>query len=227
MGTEAFWVPLAVSALGSTAEAVNQRNANNKAQGVETQNILQQQDLENTAANGAKNLTKAIANSSPAALANKSEGQFVQTLRNNEAGASNTGSNTTSDNNLFGQSVSALPTSTVGSSRFKQGNAAAQTEVGQYGTDLANSMANINAPVLQRQQEGQGMQSYATGLNLLNGQSQSENFVNQLRAEAAGQANPYVSAVSGLLTKGASAYAKNTPWQSSTQTDPFTGASLG
>jgi hypothetical protein len=73
-------------------------------------------------------------------------------------------------------------------------------------------MANINAPVLQRQQEGIGMQDYATGLNLLGGQSQSENFVNQLRAEAAGQANPYVSAISGMLTKGASAYAKNTPY---------------
>jgi hypothetical protein len=215
VGTEAFWVPLVLSAVGTGAEAVNQRNANNRAQGVETQNIIQQQQLENEANVGAKNLTRQIANSSPAAVANKQEGAFVQNLRQNEAGAS-AGGSTTNDNDLFGQSTSGLPSSTVGSSRFKQDNATAQTQVNQYGSDLAKTMSNINAPVIQRQEEGLGMQDYATGLNLLQGQSQGENFVNQLRAEAAGQANPYVSAIAGMFTKGANAYSKNTPFPGST-----------
>lgn len=195
MGTEAFWIPAVISAVGSGAQYVNTRNANNRAQDVEASNIMQQQQDQQKANAGAQALAKNIATSNPTALKNDATGQYVQELRRNAAGAT---SGTTGDDNLNGQSVSALAPNVNGSSRYKSDVNNSQGVVQGFGNSLANEMGTIDSTVRQRQNEGVAMQNYGTELNGLNQQSWGQNFVNQLRAQTAGQANPWVSMFSNL-----------------------------
>jgi hypothetical protein len=87
-------------------------------------------------------------------------------------------------------------------------------------------MSAIDSAVRQRQNEGLAMQTLGTNLNLLGGQSQMSNWVNQLRAQAASKANPYASLFSSILGDTANSMSKNgLPWGSSTNT-PSSGLAL-
>jgi hypothetical protein len=208
VGTEAFWIPAAIAALGTGANYVNQRNANNREQGVETQNILDQQALQQKGAGQAAQLTQQIAKDNPTAIQGQATGDYVAQLRKNAAGSTQ-GGGTSPSSSLFGASVSALAPSTVGGSRYNAGTAASQQQVQDYGNNLAGEMGGIDAAVRQRQNEGLSMQDLATSLNTLGAQSNSTNFVNQLRAATAGQQNPWVSLVGNALQAGGSAAAAN------------------
>lgn len=202
MGTEEFWVPAVLAAVGGGAEAVNQKNASNRAQTAETQNILDQQKMEGQASAGARALTSQIAQSNPAQLQGKATGDYVAQLRKNAAGS---GTGTGNAKNQFGQSTSALAPVNA-NARYTGDVAKSQGEVGAYGNTLADEMGGIDAAVRQRQNEGLDMSTYATGLQGLNQQSFGTNFVNQLRAQAAGQANPWVSLGAGMLAAGGKNY---------------------
>lgn len=189
-------------------QAVNQSNANSRAQSAEVQGIQQQQQLREQANSQVKNLTSQIANNNPQQLANQEQSQFVNTLRKNEAGSEAPGATGSNDTN-FGAPVSALGQPAGASSRYKADTAAAQKQTQQYGNDYAGQMSAIDSAVRQRQNEGLAMQTLGTNLNLLGGQSAGTGFVNALRAQSAGQTSPWASLFSGLLTKGASGMANN------------------
>jgi hypothetical protein len=55
--------------------------------------------------------------------------------------------------------------------------------------------------------QGLALNTLGTNLNTLGAESYTKNFVDQLRSQAAGQANPWVGLFSNMLQKGASAYA--------------------
>ena len=207
MGTEAFWVPAAVSAIGTGVTYENNKAANDRQQTAETQNIIQQEQLQNKAASGANALTQQIAKDSPTQIQANATGKYVAQLRKNAAGTTATSSS--GDKNLFGQPVSALPTSVNGSSRYQTGTANSQSEVQSYGNTLANELGGMDAPVRERQNEGAAMQGYGTALNGLNLSSWGTNFVNQLRAAAAGQPNPWAALAGGMATGAGGALAKS------------------
>lgn len=207
----AFLAPALLSAAGTGLQYVNQKQANDRANAAEMTNEQEQQGLAAEANSGARSIARKIGNSSPGATANTESGAFVKALRANAAGAQ-TSAGTTGGTGLDPTaSVSALPTTSVGSSRFKQDNATNQDNVQSYGSGLAKAMGAINAPILQRQDEGVDMQNYGTGLGLLQGQSNGLNFVNRLRAASSGQANPYLSLAGGLLQGAGNTWSKNTP----------------
>lgn len=209
MGTEEFWVPAVIAAVGGGAEAINQKNANNRAQTTETQNILDQQKLEGQASAGARALTSQIAQDNPAQIQGKATGDYVAQLRKNAAGS---GSGTGNAKNQFGMPTSSLAPAAGANPRYASAVSDSQGQVGSYGGTLADEMGGIDAAVRQRQNEGLGMSTYATGLQGLNQQSFGTNFVNQLRTQAAGQANPWVSLFSGMAAAGGKNYkGKGTP----------------
>jgi hypothetical protein len=70
-------------------------------------------------------------------------------------------------------------------------------------------MSAVDAAVRQRQNEGLAMQTLGTNLNLLGAQSGATGFVNQLRAQAAGQTSPWASLFSNILGGTANSAAKN------------------
>jgi len=226
IGTEAFWIPAVLAAVSAGGQAVNQSNANQRAQNAEVQNIDQQQQYRQQANDQVKNLTQQINTNSPQQLASKEESQFVNTLRNAQAGTAAGGASNT-NSNTFGQPVSALPQNIGGASKSYQNAAnASQKETQQYGNTEAGQMSAIDSAVRQRQNEGLAMQTLGTNLNLLGGQSQMSNWVNQLRAQTAGQSSPWASLFSNILGGTAQSAAKN-GWFAGDNTPQIGGSTMG
>ena len=208
MGTEEFWVPAVLAAVSGGAQYANASNATSRANNAEAQSIADQQQFRNQANSGVQQLTKQIANNQPNALADQAKTAFINTLRQNAAGSTQ-GGNTAPGNTNFGASVSALPPGTVGSSRYKQGTANAQQQIEQFGNTNASEMANADAAVRQRQNEGLAMQTLGTNLNTIGDESYTKNFVDQLRAQTAGQQSPWVSLFSNIAGNLANYGSKN------------------
>ncbi len=202
MGTEAFWVPAALAAVGTGAQFINQNNANKRQQASEVQAIGNQQQIRGNANAQVKQLTDQLAQNTPAQLQGKETGEFVKTLRQNSAGKN------PSDTN-FGQSTSALAPVPSANSRYNSDTAASQKQVQDFGQTNASELSAVDSAVRQRQNEGLAMQTLGSNLQGLNLQSQTQNFVDQLRSQAKGQANPWVSLFGGLAKNGANAYAMN------------------
>jgi hypothetical protein len=218
MGTEEFWVPVALAALSGGAQYANQSKANSRQNAAETQNIIDQQQLQSQANSQVNALTKQIQQNSPAQIAGQATGDYVSQLRKNAAGSTQGGS-TTGGPTTYGASTSALAPNVIGSSRYQADKGTSQQQVEDYGNQYASEMGNLDAAVRQRQNEGLSMNTLATNLNTLNQQSWGKNFVNQLRAQAAGNANPWVSLFAGALGAGAKSYSPNSTPQAAV--NPF------
>lgn len=199
MGTEEFWVPAVISAIGTGAQAINTRSANNAQDASETQAIIDQQKLQNAGAGAASKLTRQVQADTPNQIAAKSTGDYVAALRKNASAQALDG----------GGSTSSLSPVAGANPRYASDVAAANKGVQSYGNTYATDMGNIDAAIRQRQNEGNAMGTLGTQLNGLNAQSNSTNFVDQLRSQVAGQANPWVSLFSALAKNGANAYAMN------------------
>ena len=197
MGTEEFWVPAALALASSGAEYANQSSANKRQQAGETQSIIDQQNLEGKANAQVKALTDQIARNSPNQIQGKATGDYVAALRKSAAGGTPT---------TYGAPTSALAPAVGADPRYAADLASSQKQVSDYGNTYAGEMGQIDAAVRQRQNEGLGMQTLGTNLNTLGAQSYTQNFVDQLKAQAAGQANPWVSLFSGMLGAGAKNY---------------------
>jgi hypothetical protein len=188
VGTEAFWVPALIAAAGTGAQYVNQSNANKRQQTAEVQAIGNQQNIRGQANAQVKALTDQVENNSPAAIQGKATGDYVNTLRKNAAGSTQGAP----------ASASALAPVVGGSSRYNADTATSQKAVQDYGQTNAQELGALDSAVRQRQNEGLAMQTLSGSLNQLGAQSYTQNFADQLRAQAAGQANPWVSLFSQM-----------------------------
>jgi hypothetical protein len=209
MGTEAFWVPAVIAAVGTAAQGANQMAANKREQNSEVQAMDDQQQFRENANSQVKNLTQQIAQNSPDKIAQQETGDFVNTLRKNAAGSAAPGATGSNPSTNFGGPVSALAPASGASSRYNTDTANSQKEVQDYGNTNAQEISAVDSAVRQRQNEGLALNTLGTNLNTLGAESYTKNFVDQLRSKTAGQANPWVSLFSGMLQNGASAYAKN------------------
>lgn len=205
MGTEAFWIPAAIAAAGAGVQYKNQSDATDRENTAQVKNIQDQAGIQQKAAGEARALTSQIASNTPAQLQGKATGDYINTLRRNAAGNTQGGS-TTSGDTTFGASSSALAPASGASANFNADAAKSQNEVSKYGDTYANDMGSIDAAVRQRQNEGLSMNTLGTNLNTLGAQSYTTNFINQLKAQAAGRQNPWMSLLgSTLMAGGASA----------------------
>lgn len=198
-------MPAAVAALGAGTQYVNQKNAASREDAGQAQAIRDQQQIQQEAAGRASALTKQIAANTPNQIQAQATGDYVSQLRKNAAGASQPNAS------------SALAPAAGASSRYNSDVGKSQATVSGYGNTMAGEMGAIDAAVRQRQNEGLAQQTLGTNLNTLGAQSYTKNFVDQLRAKASGQANPWVgllgqlatnygmSAAGGALGKGAGA----------------------
>lgn len=207
MGTEAFWVPAVVSAIGAGTTYANNAQAEKRADHAQTEAIIDQADTRQKANSQVQNLTRAIAQNGPQSEAAKSTGEYVDQLRRNAAGSTQ-GGTTTGGAQTFGQSTSALPPNVKGE-RYAQATASGQKESQAYGNTLAEEMGQLDAATRQRQNEGLGMQTLGTNLNTLGLESYGKNFVDQLRAQVAGRANPWVGLGGNIISNTGGAMSMN------------------
>jgi hypothetical protein len=206
-GTEAFWVPALLAAAGTGVNYVNTQSANARQQAGEVQTIQDQEKLQQQGNSQVKALTNQIAQNTPNQLAAQATGKYVDVLRKNAAGTQKGGSGGASI--LFGQPTSSLPPTINAGSRYKADAAASQNQTEDYGSQLAGEMGQIDAATRQRQNEGLAANTLGTNLNLLGAQSYTQNFADQLRAQAAGQASPWMTLLGGVLQGTAGALSKN------------------
>lgn len=221
MGTEEFWVPAVLAAVGTGASYVNQANATKRADTSEAQAIADQQNIRQKGVQNVNQTVSKIAADNPNALAAKATGSYVDQLRRNAAGSTQ-GGPTTGAPQTFGASTSSLAPGVVGGSRYKSDTANAQREVQSYGNTEASQMADLDAAVRMRQNEGLAMQTLGTNLNTLGASSYAQNFVDQLRAQTAGQPNPWVGLGASLFGNAANFLSKN--WQPGTPSTPGSSA---
>lgn len=185
-------------------------------------NIGQQQQLESKAANEATQLTQQIAKNNPQQIQAQETSAFVNNLRKNQGATNPSGGSL----NPTAGAGSALSPVVGGSARYNADVGNAQTAQEQYGNTTANEVAAVDAAVRQRQNEGLAMNSLATNLNTLGAQSSALNFVNQLRAQAGGQTNPWVSLGTNLLGNAGTSLSKNWPGGVPSTSNSLTGQSL-
>lgn len=196
MGTEEFWVPAALAAVSGGAQYVNKQQAASRQDADETQSIIDQQQLQQKAVGQVSALTKQIGSNTP--QVGKTTGDYVAQLRNNAASAGPKG-------------TSSLAPVSGASSRYGTDVAQSNATVNNYGNTTADEMGQIDSAVRQRQNEGLSMQTLGTNLNTLGAASYTKNFVDQLRAQADGQQNPWVSLFAGMAGNAAKSYTSAGP----------------
>lgn len=94
----------------------------------------------------------------------------------------------------------------IGSDTFKTDAAKAANDVSGYAAKTAGLMARMDAPGIQRQQEGFDYGKLSTDLGLVGRQSQGQSFLDQLRLQGI-RRNAKIDLASGLLMAGAGAAA--------------------
>lgn len=206
----AFLVPAALTALSAGGQYINQNQAESRQNTAEIQALGDQQQLRDQANGQVRALTNQVATDSPGKIAAQSTGDYVAQLRKNAAGSTQGGS-TTNGTQTFGASTSALPPNSVAGANGRYGTdlATGQQEVQDFGNTYAQEMGQIDAATRLRQNEGLSAQTLGTNLNTLGLQSYGQNFVDQLRAQTAGQQNPWLAMASSLVGGAGNAISKN------------------
>lgn len=95
------------------------------------------------------------------------------------------------------QQTGSLPTLATGSARHAADTEAARADVSNYGTRLADIMARVDAPHLQRRQEHQAINRGAVDVGQIANFAQGDDFLARLRASQI-RPNPWVAALSSL-----------------------------
>ena len=193
-------------AIGAAANFINQRNANQRYQGVESEALANQANFRNQANSNVQQETNNIASSSPKALANAEVANAVNTLRKNVGGS--TGTSSTSPTN-FGAPTSATAPVAGASKRYGADTASSGQEVQSYGNTNAANMSAIDSAVNQRKNEALSMQTLQANNDVLNARASLQGFTDQLRARAAGTANPWVSLFANAMGNAGQYFAMN------------------
>ena len=179
MGTEEFWVPAVIAAVGAGAQQVDAHNTAQRQDEQAAQGIrIQGADQQKADTQVAQNIQKLQGSSPEAARANAANA-FITQLRRNSAEST-------------GVPVAG------GSARYKGDIATSNQNITDYGNNLADTQASILAPNLQRQAEGQNSQQLAANLSEIGRQSQANAFLSQLRMRGITN-NPWAQAGGSIL----------------------------
>jgi len=182
----------ALSAVGTGVSAYNQNQTMRKQDSQAASNLIKQQAINSQATQKVDQLNSAIAKSNPDDARKQQTAAYLEAL-----------------NRAAPTQGTVTPATKGASKRFAQATAGAQQDVSDYARSTANNLAATAAPSLQRINEGNAIAGTASGLGLLNDQSNNQQGI--FRTQLAGDANdPWLGALSGLLQgagAGASTYA--------------------
>lgn len=196
MGTEEFWVPLALSAAGAGTQYVNNTNAAKKQDSILADSITKNAGL---AKQGAAQTSKVVesAGGSDAAQKGIDTQNFIGALRRNQGSIQGITNPTTVGNS---------------SAAYGTANTAATQAAQQYGGARAAALAGITAPGEQQAQLGRATEGLGSNIDQLNRDAASNAWIAKLRAQNT-HANPWVDAIgkalqlAGSYTSGAGTFA--------------------
>jgi len=191
MGIEtAAAIGLALSAAGAGATAYNAHQTAKQQDEVAAQGIRQQASRQRDLDSRVNQEVKNVQASNPDAERQKSTADFLAALRRRPDVAGGIGGAT--------------------SGRYAEDSADAGGEVEDFGRRAADSLARIQSPLQQRQNETQGFSRLATDIGSVARNASGDQFLNQLRQRSIA-GNPLVEGLGQLATGAGSALATRQP----------------
>lgn len=178
----AIGLALAAAAAGGSyynTQKTAQRQDNQAAQGILNQSRIQKQ--------ADTKVNDAVAKLADSNAASAKEGRlddYLNVLRRNRS------------------TTEAGLTPVIGSDTFKTDAATAANDANSYADKTAGLMARMDAPGIQRQQEGFDYGNLATDIGLIGRESQGQNFLDQLKLGRI-RRNAKIDLASGLLSAAA------------------------
>jgi hypothetical protein len=190
MGTEALWIPAVLSAVGAGVQADQTNQAAKRQDEIAAQGIRTQSSKQRDADARVSQEVNKLQNSTPEDSQRQATDAFMDQLKRTRAQAHGEGQ--------------------VGnvSSAYTSDADSAGKAVDQYGKNRASVLGRINAPGLQREQEGISRSRAGTDLGLISRAANGDQFLTELRARQNG-VNPWAMAAGQVIGSAGSGMASN------------------
>jgi len=185
MGTEAIWIPLAMTALGAGVNYNEQRKTAKRQDNILAGQIQQNSARQAEADRAVSDTLRTAATSSGEESRQGAAAQYLDQVRAAQAGATRG----------LGQ-VGAV------SGAYQQAANDAALGVGDYASQTANLMARIDAPAQQRQQEAQSSDRLRSNLGLIGRKAAGDDYLAQLRLRNV-RPNPWAGVAAQLMSGAA------------------------
>lgn len=175
------WIVLGITLLGAAASAYNtQQTAKKQDRALASQITMQGKKQQQASAKIAEALAAQAQSDSVDEQAQQMD-SYLATLRQGQQNAGlNTGPGGFSD-------------------AYRQGTAEAGQQLGEYGAERAGVLSRIDAPRLQRQNEGILFDTLGNELRMIGREASGQNYLDQLRLNSI-RRDPWLDALSGVAS---------------------------
>lgn len=180
-------VGLALTALAAGTEYYNTEQTAKRQDRQAAQSILDQTNIQKKANARVQQTIQQVQNSNAADARAQRLGQYMQTLQQAKA-----------------RTTAGLTNPVVGGQAFQADSAAAANQAENYGEQTAGLLSRIDAPAVQRQQEGFDYGQLATDLGALQSQSAGQAFLDRLK-QASIRRNAKLDLAAGLMSAASGA----------------------
>ena len=195
------WIALGITLLGAAASAYNTQQTAKKQDRALAAQITQQGKKQQQASAKIAEALAAQAQSDPADEQAQQMESYLSTLRQ-------------------GQQNAGLNTGPGGfSEAYRQGTAEAGQQLGEYGSARAGLLSRIDAPRLQRQNEGILFDTLGNELRMIGREASGQNYLDQLRYNSI-RRDPWLDALSGVASGAGSAMASGAGSSANTTIGP-------
>ena len=175
------WIALGIALLGAAASAYNTQQTAKKQDRALAAQITQQGKKQQQASAKIAEALAAQAQSDPADEQAQQMDSYLTTLRQ-------------------GQQNAGLNTGPGGfSEEYRRGTAEAGEQLGEYGTGRADLLSRIDAPRLQRQNEGIMFDTLGNELRMIGSEASGQAYLDQLRYNSI-QRDPWLDALGSVAT---------------------------
>jgi hypothetical protein len=175
-------IALALAAAAAGTEYYNTEHTAKRQDKQAAQSILDQSNIQKKANARTQQTIQQVQNSTAADARAQRLSDYMKTL-----------------NQAKSRTDAGLTNPVVGGATFQADSAAAANQANNYADQTAGLLARIDAPTVQRQQEGFDYGQLATDLNLLQGQSAGQAFLDKLK-QASIRRNAKLDLAAGLMS---------------------------
>lgn len=188
MGTEAIWVPTALALLGGGASYVSQKKADDKQDNILGAQIRQQSARQDEADQAVNQLLSSRAASDASSERGNASAQYLQQVRAAQGAASG-----------------GLRQAGAVSDAYQQSSNDAALGIADYGANVANLMARIDAPQQQRQREAIQSAQLGSDLGLIGRRASADDYLAKIKLQGV-RSNPWLAAAGQAASGAASGW---------------------
>lgn len=181
MGTEGVWIPALIAAVGAGASAYNTRQTAKEQDSALARQLRGQAERQRGADAKVSEIIAKQAASTPDDERLTASSNYLQALKQAK-----------------GKATGGLAQISGASDAFKQATVGAEQGIGDYGQRIASLLSSIDAPYMQRMNEGLTINRDAGELGLLERFDQGANWLDDLRLRGI-RRNPWIDAAGSAL----------------------------